>query len=112
LIRTVNEEKCYDCGVITNAYSGDMGRLCPYCIAKRMAEFGKSLENWRNGVWDYSLSHPLNESEIREICADKTLFNEPLIEHSNDIDKKHQELSGYLSSPREGIKKRKEATQK
>jgi len=29
-----------------------------------------------------------------------------------DLHKKHQELSGYLSSPREGIKKRKEATQK
>ena len=27
-----------------------------------------------------------------------------------DLHKKHQELSGYLSSPREGIKKRKEAT--
>ena len=29
-----------------------------------------------------------------------------------DLHKKHQELSGYLSSPREGIKKRKEATRK
>jgi len=27
-----------------------------------------------------------------------------------DLHKKHQELSGYLSSPREGIKKRKEET--
>ena len=48
----------------------------------------------------------------KELASGKCKTFKTADEMIADLHKKHQELSGYLSSPREGIKKRKEATQK
>lgn len=74
-----------DCGKITNAYDAMMGRLCPQCIAKRCAQFGKSLEMWGKGVISWVFDEERNMDYLAH--GNKYLLTEPLIDHSNDIDR-------------------------
>ena len=84
MLRTVREEPCSECGVTTNAYDRMMGRLCPKCIAIRCAQFGKSLEMRGQGKFIYCF----DEVEDMHYLAhsNKSLLEETLIDHSNDID--------------------------
>jgi len=81
MVRTVNEAPCTDCGVITNYYDPNMGRLCPKCTAQRCASFGKSL------VPEF-LGTTTKESDNMQYLADsnKHLLTDPLIDHSEDIE--------------------------
>jgi len=66
MMRTVNEALCASCKQITNAYDPFIGRICPKCCATHIVEIS---------------GFPLVESN-------KYLLTAPLIDHSNDIDRK------------------------
>ena len=66
MVRTVNEEPCTICRRITNYYSQNFGRVCP-------KDEGMMIER----ASGYEL--------VDEI---KHLRTDPLIDHSNDIDKR------------------------
>ena len=92
VIRTKSEEKCQDCGSIINAYDVMMGRLCPKCTAQRCAFFGRNLERWSH-PWSPTNKFGLQEDADISYLAEsnKHLLVEPLIDHSNDIDKNIKE---------------------
>jgi hypothetical protein len=85
MIRTVDEEECTRCGVLTNAYDQLAGRLCPLCIAKRCAQFGKSLAMRDRGFFTYSFDPDHDMKYLAN--SNKTLLTEPTIDHNDDIDK-------------------------
>jgi len=66
MIRTVNEEPCFRCKRLTNAYDQLAGRICPQCLAE----------------------HVVAASGIPLVDSNKHLLTDPLIDHSNDIDRK------------------------
>lgn len=66
MLRTRNEAPCQRCGQITNAYDVAVGRTCPKCLAE----------------------HCVQASGFPLVEANKHLLTDPLIDHSNDIDKK------------------------
>ena len=60
MIRTVNEEKCFTCQTITNAYDQMRGRLCPSCagVSEPLIDHSEDIEvsassyHISNAVWE------------------------------------------------------------
>ena len=89
MVRTVNEEPCFDCHRITNYYDPNMGRLCPQCTGKRCANFGKGLTlQHQYPLNPLIILQPFVYPEDMKYLADenKHLLTDSLIDHSNDID--------------------------
>ena len=83
-IRTIDDEPCTDCKRLTNAYDSMMGRLCPQCIARRGTQFGYRLSH-PDYLFDH---HTITEEEVKNDPVNEYLYDAPLIDHSDDIDKK------------------------
>ena len=84
VIRTRHEEPCSNCGKTTNAYDAMMGRLCPLCIAQYAANLGRGLEFQAFG----KINLDFGDADMSYLCnSNKHLLTDPLIDHSNDIDK-------------------------
>ena len=60
-------------------------RLCPKCIAKRCACFGKALEMWDGLIFNWNFDEKKDMDYLA--YSNKYLLEEPLIDHSDDIDK-------------------------
>jgi len=82
-MRTKIEEPCYNCKQLTNFYDAMMGRVCPLCVAKICAGFGKTL------AYLDSLRRFVPFDDKPEMCylaeENKHLLTDPPIDHTNDL---------------------------
>jgi len=109
------------CPLVPTLYNMTLYNMTVLERSRLLAEHSVALDEWYHNLKKELLeaSDSLSPEEIKDVAIARKEFAsgkcktfKTADEMIADLHKKHQELSGYLSSPREGIKKRKEATQK